>query len=194
MRRRSKTLNGQYTRSYGSSLIFTRDPALVAPDGKTIGYTSLAWEACRSAFGYAGDMRQDNVEPYHVLFGLLRTEDSVFKDVLMACGVDVAGLRTALEAAVPRAKQSHRHARMITPQGLRLASRGSWQMTFRTQVVDDIAEQEAIRSGVENRTTGHILLGLLGEGLTVAAQVLFARGVDADEFRYMMQFCPLETP
>jgi ATP-dependent Clp protease ATP-binding subunit ClpA len=102
-----------------------------------------------------------------VLAGLLREDRGAAAQVLKASGVTLDAVRERIEALV-----GHGQA----------PPRGHIPFTPRAKKDFELALREACRPG-RRIGTGHLLLGLIGQGDCVAVQVLGALGVDLEAFR-----------
>ena len=103
----------------------------------------------------------------HILLGLLRENEGIGAKALINLGLDLNTVRRTVTELV-----SPGHA---TP------SKNS--ITPRAKRVMELANDEALRWGVNYVGTEHLLLGLVREGEGVAAQVLIDLGVTAEAIR-----------
>ncbi len=117
-------------------------------------------EAERSHHSYIGTE--------HLLLGLLREEEGVGRQALVALGVDLETTRAKIAAVLGENERTV--IQQIIP-------------TSRVKKVIEIAFEEARRLGVGHVGTEHLLLGLLIEGEGVAAKVLDDMGVTIDRAR-----------
>ena len=112
-------------------------------------------------------LNHDHVGTEHVLAGLLREERGAAARVLEASGVTLDAVRERIVA--------------LTGQGQE-PPRGHIPFTPRAKKGFELALREAARRR-QHIGTGHLLLGLIGQGDCVAVQVLGALGVDLQAFR-----------
>ncbi|MDD4145907.1 MAG: ATP-dependent Clp protease ATP-binding subunit [Clostridia bacterium] len=103
----------------------------------------------------------------HVLLGLLRENEGIGAKALINLGLD---LNTVRKTVTDLVSPGH----VIT---------GKTSITPRAKRVIELANDEAMRWGVNYVGTEHLLLGLVREGEGVAAQVLLDLGVTADAIR-----------
>ncbi|HHX97032.1 MAG TPA: ATP-dependent Clp protease ATP-binding subunit [Clostridia bacterium] len=103
----------------------------------------------------------------HILLGLLRENEGVGARALIELGLDLNSVRKAVTDLVSPAHLTTTKV-SITP---------------RAKKVIELANDEAIRWGVNYVGTEHLLLGLVREGEGVAAQALLDLGVTADAIR-----------
>ena len=102
------------------------------------------------------------IEPEHVLLGILR-KDSGAASILTDAGVQIDGLRTELEAA--------------TPFKEKLATSVEIPFSPACKHVLQYAAEEADALGHRHIGSEHLLLGILREGKSAAAQLLDSRGM-----------------
>lgn len=104
----------------------------------------------------------------HLLLGLLREGQGVGAKALIALNIDLQKVRDAVE-------------KLVQPGPGMLP--GEIGITPRSKKVLGLAQNEALKWGVNYVGTEHILLGLIREGEGVAAQVLLDLGVNPDKVR-----------
>ena len=130
----------------------------------------LSARACRvvAAAGTAARMADcDHVGTEHLLLGLLQERDGVASAVLDRCGVTFAGVRAQLSrAALPQPRSSGRLA--LTPAAKRVLRRARNALTLR---------------GDQQIDTEHVLVALVDDPDTLAADVMGALGADATKVR-----------
>ena len=112
-------------------------------------------------------LQHDHVGTEHMLAGLLREEQGAAARALGAVGVTLGAVRGQIVILVGPGQEPVRGHIAFTPQ----AKKGF-----------ELALREAVRLG-RQIGTGHLLLGLIGQGDCVAVQVLGALGVDLQAFR-----------
>lgn len=103
----------------------------------------------------------------HLLLGLLRENEGIGAKALINLGLDLNTVRRTVTD-------------LVSP-GQAIPSKNS--ITPRAKRVIELANDEAMRWGVNYVGTEHLLLGLVREGEGVAAQVLIDLGVTADAIR-----------
>ena len=130
-------------------------------------FTDQAHRAVVFAQEEARQLNHDHVGTEHVLAGLLREDRGAAAQVLEASGVTLDAVRERIEALAGHGQAPPRGHIPFTPR----AKKGF-----------ELALREAARLG-RNIGTGHLLLGLIGQGDCVAVQVLGALGVDLQAFR-----------
>ena len=130
-------------------------------------FTDHAHRAVAFAQEEARQLNHDHVGTEHVLAGLLREDRGAAAQVLGASGVTLDAVRERIEALAGHGQAPPRGHIPFTPR----AKKGF-----------ELALREAVRLG-RNIGTGHLLLGLIGQGDCVAVQVLGALGVDLQAFR-----------
>jgi ATP-dependent Clp protease ATP-binding subunit ClpC len=130
-------------------------------------FTDQAHRAVVFAQEEARQLNHDHVGTEHVLAALLREDRGAAAQVLEASGVTLDAVRERIEALAGHGQAPPRGHIPFTPR----AKKGF-----------ELALREAVRLG-RNIGTGHLLLGLIGQGDCVAVQVLGALGVDLQAFR-----------
>jgi ATP-dependent Clp protease ATP-binding subunit ClpC len=130
-------------------------------------FTDKAHRAVVFAQEEARQLNHDHVGTEHVLAGLLREDRGAAAQVLEASGVTLDAVRERIEALAGHGQAPPRGHIPFTPR----AKKGF-----------ELALREAVRLG-RNIGTGHLLLGLIGQGDCMAVQVLGALGVDLQAFR-----------
>jgi ATP-dependent Clp protease ATP-binding subunit ClpC len=130
-------------------------------------FTDQAHRAVVFAQEEARQLNHDHVGTEHVLAGLLREDRGAAAQVLEASGVTLDAVRERIEALAGHGQAPPRGHIPFTPR----AKKGF-----------ELALREAVRLG-RNIGTGHLLLGLIGQGDCLAVQVLGALGVDLEAFR-----------
>jgi ATP-dependent Clp protease ATP-binding subunit ClpC len=130
-------------------------------------FTDQAHRAVVFAQEEARRLSHDHVGTEHVLAGLLRENRGAAAQVLEASGVTLDAVHERIEATAGHSQ---------TPP------RGHIAFTPRAKKGFELALREAARLG-RHIGTGHLLLGLIGQGDCAAVQVLGALGVDLEAFR-----------
>jgi len=104
----------------------------------------------------------------HILLGLIGEGEGVAAKALESLGISLEAVRQQVEEIIGRGQQ---------------APPGHIAFTPRAKKVLELALREAQQLGHNYIGTEHILLGLIGEGEGVAAQVLVKLGADLDRVR-----------
>lgn len=104
----------------------------------------------------------------HLLLGLVREESGMAAKVLRSMGVDVQRVRRAVQEIVGPGKGAHSGKITLAP---------------RTKRVIELAVDRARRMGHHYIGTEHLLLGLVQEGSSVAAEILMNLGVSLEKVR-----------
>ena len=104
----------------------------------------------------------------HILLGLTREGEGVAVKALESLGISLDAVRQQVEELIGRGQQ---------------APSGHIPFTPRAKKVLELSLREAVQFGHEYIGTEHILLGLIGEGDGVAAQVLVKLGADLNRVR-----------
>jgi ATP-dependent Clp protease ATP-binding subunit ClpC len=110
----------------------------------------------------------DYIGTEHILLGLIREGEGVAANALESLGISLAAVRQQVEE--------------IIGQG-RHAPSGHIPFTAPAKEVIELSLREALQLGHNYIGTEHILLGLIGEGEGVAAQVLVKLGADHSRVR-----------
>lgn len=139
-------------------------------------YTAAAQNSLVNAAQEATALKAAELQPEHVLLGLLSPASGVVWSWLTAMVGDPGKLRQALTAALSE-----------TPEGG--SGTDAPPLSYRTRRVLTEANDEATRARSLQIDTPHLLLGLLDEGGT-AAQLLRQRGLDARTLRFWMKQHP----
>ena len=117
----------------------------------------------------AARLHHEYIGTEHLLLALTADQGGVAVAALQNLGVKVEDIRTRVERTV-------RPGSPVNPPGKR-------PLTSRTQRVLDLSAGAARELGHSYVGTEHLLLGMLGEGKGIAAQVLEDAGVRADSAR-----------
>src|SRR5271165_4054910 len=116
----------------------------------------------------AGMLHHDHIGTEHILLGLIREGEGVAAKALEWLGISLEAVR--------------QHVEGITGQGQQAPS-GHIPFTPRAKKVLELSLREALQLGHNYIGTEHILLGLIREGESVAAQVLVKLGADPSRIR-----------
>lgn len=131
-------------------------------------FTEKAQHVIYYAQEEARAMNYPAVGTEHLLLGILREGESVAAQALLGLGIDLKKVRDiVLRTLSPGNK----------PVGDEIA------ITPRVKKVFALAQDEAVRWGVNYIGTEHILLGILREGEGIASQVLNELDIDPDRVR-----------
>ncbi len=127
-------------------------------------FTERGKRVVQLAHREALSLGHDVIGTEHLLMGLLAEGEGVAFQVLKRAAITLEDVRLRVEGAVGRGQPK------VKPVDLPLSPRG--------KRVLEMAMREARNLGVNYVGTEHILLGLLGEGEGMAAQILATMGID----------------
>ncbi|MFN8538088.1 MAG: Clp protease N-terminal domain-containing protein [Thermomicrobiales bacterium] len=148
-----------------------RDSQQQPPDMATIDFTRFT-ERARRVLVFSQEEAQRFNHNYigteHLLIGLIREEEGVAARVLREFGLEVAGVRAAVEFIVGRGET------MIM---------GEIGLTPRVKTVLALAVDEARRLHHHYIGTEHLLLGIVREGEGIAVGVMESKGVQLEALR-----------
>lgn len=135
-------------------------------------YSERFTERARRAIVYAQEearlLNHSYVGTEHLLLGILRVEDCLAVQVIEDLGIDPEEIRQRVED--------------LTGRGDSLPT-GNIPFSHRAKRVLELAFREALQLGHNYVGTEHMLLGLVREGESVAAHVLFELGIDLENLR-----------
>ena len=131
-------------------------------------FTEKAQHVIYYAQEEARAMNYPAVGTEHLLLGILREGESVAARALIGMGVDLEKVREIVLRTLAPGKEPVGNEITITP---------------RVKKVLALAQDEAVRWGVNYIGTEHLLLGILREGEGVASQVLDELGVEPEKVR-----------
>lgn len=131
-------------------------------------FTEKAQHVIYYAQEEARAMNYPAVGTEHLLLGILREGESVAAQALLGLGVDLQKVRDIVLRTLSPGNEPVGNEITITP---------------RVKKVFSLAQDEAVRWGVNYIGTEHILLGILREGEGIASQVLTELNVDPDRVR-----------
>lgn len=120
----------------------------------------------------ARNMHYQSVGTEHILLGILDEGQGVAARALSSLGIEANEVREMV-------------LKMIAPGNAVVGS--EMTLTPRAKKVFELAQDEAVRWGVNYIATEHLLLGLVREGEGVAFQVLNALGATPDKIRKQVQ-------
>jgi ATP-dependent Clp protease ATP-binding subunit ClpA len=124
-------------------------------------FTDRARQTVVLAQEEARDLAHDFIGTEHLLLGLLREGEGVAAVALRLLGIDLAGMRAAVEELIGRGTEP---------------PVGNIPFTPRSKKVLELSLREALALGHNYIGTEHILLGIVREGEGVGAQVLVQQG------------------
>ena len=104
----------------------------------------------------------------HILLGLVHEGEGVAARTLQSAGISLEGVRQQVEDILGPGRKS---------------PSGHIPFTPRAKTVFELSLGEAVQLGDSHLGTGHILLGLIREGESVAVQILVRLGTDLDRVR-----------
>ncbi len=116
----------------------------------------------------AGLLNHNYIGTEHILLGLIHEGEGVAAKALEPFGIALEGVRQQVEEIIGRGQQE---------------PSGHIPFTPRAKKVLELSLDEALQLGSTYVGTEHLLLGLVGEGEGVAAQVLVNRGADLSRVR-----------
>jgi len=121
-------------------------------------FTDRSRRALQVAGDEAAALHHDYVGPEHILLALLRDGESAAVTLLKALGCDISGIRTTVEE--------------IVKPGASTAPPGVRPFTSRVKKVLEFTMIAARDDGSTSVGTQHLLVGLVREEKSIAAQVL----------------------
>lgn len=142
--------------------------ASAAPHASWQRFTERARRVMFLAQEAAANRSQAEVEPEHLLLGLLREEDSLAGRILTALGAPPAQIRQSLEV------------RLAPPLD---GTSGGNSLSASAQAVMACSGDEPSRLGHNYLGSEHLLLGFLAGPQSVAADVLAEHGITAERVR-----------
>jgi prophage maintenance system killer protein len=133
------------------------------PTGRLRRFTDRARRAVRLAQEEALLLRHGQVGTEHLVLGLLYEGEGVAARALESLGISLDEVRTRVEEIIGRGQDPPAGPIPFTPQAKKVL---------------ELSLREALALGHHYVGTEHLLLGLLGEGESMAAQVLARLGAD----------------
>ena len=130
-------------------------------------FTNKAQEAIQAAHAKALEMGQQQLEPMHLFWSLVTTEEGVVVSMLQKLGVDIGTLRAGIDREL---EILPRGAQMGGPMGQVFLSE-SLARSFQR------ADQAAREFSDKYISTEHLFLGLIAASKSVA-KILMAQGVN----------------
>lgn len=122
-------------------------------------------DSARRAVDYASEeariLNHNYVGTEHILLGLIREDDGIVAKLLVAAGVEIDAVRAQVKALIGTGGYS---------------PSGHIPYTPRAKKVLELSIRESIQLGHSRINTGHILIGILRESESVAAQILLTLG------------------
>jgi ATP-dependent Clp protease ATP-binding subunit ClpC len=131
-------------------------------------FTERAKDVLRRSEEEAHRYNHDYIGTEHLLLGLIRDSEPVASRALIAMGVPLAKIQSALEFIIGRGEDTPKDEVGLTP---------------RAKQVLELAIDESRRLEDDYVGTHHILLGLVREGDGIAGGVLQGLGVTLDKAR-----------
>jgi ATP-dependent Clp protease ATP-binding subunit ClpA len=166
--------------------------AAAAPE--YLDFTEQAARVLPQAWDVALQNRQSLIGPYHILMGLLTQESTDAVQILRQQNVPIEQVTAELDLRIrslPRPTPAIREIRLL---GILVGTEraGKYRLTFRAQLAYHLAFLEAVQLQHHHVSTGHILIGLLQEGMSPASQMLFHLGVNAAKMRSALRESSVE--
>jgi Zn-dependent protease len=141
--------------------------------------TQAAYHALQLAQDEALRLNSSDVEPEHLLLGLVREETGNAATILQALNIEPDLVRKRIERSVQPGKGG---------------ALGKLNLTPRAKHVIESAAAKARRLGHSHLGTEHLLLGLLGEDAGLAYEVLSGLGISPMTIQAQMEAMPRESP
>ncbi len=113
-------------------------------------------------------LNHDDLGTEHLLLGLLREGEGVAVQALESLGISLEAVRAQVQEIIGQGQS---------------APTGHIRFTPRAKKVLELSFREALQLNHDDIGTEHLLLGLIGEGEGVAAQVLMQFGADLSRVR-----------
>jgi ATP-dependent Clp protease ATP-binding subunit ClpA len=136
--------------------------------GRFVKFNEQARKALSLAQEEAHRLEHSYLGPEHMLLGLIRVSNGTAARVLRSLGIELSGVRSAVEFVVSRGPGA-------TPSDVGL--------TPRSKKVIELTVDEARRLNHQYIGSEHLLLGILREGESIAAGVLASMGVNLEKAR-----------
>jgi ATP-dependent Clp protease ATP-binding subunit ClpA len=121
------------------------------------------------------------IEPGHLLLGLLREDPALFQQLRPDSPGEVAEIRKSVESRFPPPKE-------------KVGPSVDLPLSPSAKRVLDRAKQESDRLDSQNVGTGHLLLGIMLEGKSTAAEVLLEMGYRAESIELTVKAGGGATP
>jgi len=131
-------------------------------------FTDQARRVVNLAQEEARMLKHNRIGTEHLLLGLIQVDDGVAAETLESLGISLAGVREQVEEIIG-------HGRWTPPVNIPYAPQA--------KKVLDMSLREALALGHHTIGTEHILLGLIREGSSSAAQLLATLGADLSRVR-----------
>jgi len=131
-------------------------------------FTNQARRVVALAQEEARMLKHNRIGTEHILLGLIQVDDGVAAESLESLGISLAAVREQVEEIIG-------HGRWAPPVNIPYAPQA--------KKVLDMSLREALALGHHTIGTEHILLGLIREGESPAAQVLATLGADLSRVR-----------
>ena len=137
------------------------------------GYIALAQEEARR-------LNHDLLSTELILLGLIREDESVAAKALESLGIALEDVRQQVEEIIGQGQQ---------------APSGHVRFTLRAAKMLELSLPEALQLGHNYIGTEHVLLSLIREGESIAAQVLVKLGADLNRvYQQVLQLVPSGPP
>lgn len=133
-------------------------------------FTERAMKVMEFAQQEAISMKHHALGTEHILLGIINEGHGLAAKALESLGIDENKVRQMISAMVKPGENE------LNPEQLRV--------TPRVKRVLDLAQDEAVRWGVNYVATEHLLLGIIREGEGVAFEVLKNQGISEDKVRH----------
>src|SRR5262249_51074919 len=131
-------------------------------------FTDQARRVVNLAQEEARMLKHNRIGTEHILLALIQVDDGVAAETLESLGISLAAVREQVEEVIG-------HGRWAPPVNIPYAPQA--------KKVLDLSLREALALGHHTIGTEHILLGLIREGASPAAQVLATLGADLSRVR-----------
>jgi ATP-dependent Clp protease ATP-binding subunit ClpA len=119
------------------------------------------------------------IEPEHILLGLLREDPALFQELRPDSPGEVAEIRKSVESRFPPPREK------VGP---------SIDLPLSIGAKETLRLAGSERPESQNVGTGHLLLGIILQGKSVAAEVLLARGYSAEAIELIVKAGGSATP
>jgi bifunctional DNase/RNase len=139
------------------------------PSQPTEGFTERVRKCIFLAREEARRLQHESVGTEHLLLGILQEGSGIAATVLMQLGMDLEGVRQAVESMVQQESGT--------------SAIDEIRFTSNSKRALELSVEEARSLGDNYVGTQHVLLGLIREGEGVAAKILVDRGIDLNKVR-----------
>jgi ATP-dependent Clp protease ATP-binding subunit ClpA len=142
-------------------------------------FTDQARRVVNLAQEEARMLKHNRIGTEHILLGLIQVDDGVAAETLESLGISLAAVREQVEEIIG-------HGRWTPPVNIPYAPAA--------KKVLDMSLREALALGHHTIGTEHILLGLIREGSSPAAEVLATLGADLSRVRQQVLELLADSP